>query len=259
VGRGIADVLETRDLTMRFGGLVAVDNLSFTVNQGEILGIIGPNGAGKTTVLGCISGVLRPTSGTVHFEGKDITAFKPHTISGLGIARNFQASLLFMMLPVVENVFTACHLHLETPAWKRVLHLPAARKEEAALRKKAEEILDRSGLGGVKYEMTRNLPHGHQRILSVCIALATNPKLLLLDEPLTGMNESEIQAMIELVRWIRSSGITLVIIEHNVQALMVLCDRMVVLDHGQKIAEGPPGEIRENIAVIDAYLGKEQD
>jgi branched-chain amino acid transport system ATP-binding protein len=253
----MTEMLEARDLTKRYGGLLALDKVSFTVNSGEILGIIGPNGAGKTTVLGCISGFVPATSGRVYFEGRDITDLNPNAITGLGIARNFQASLLFMMLPVVENVFTACHLQLRVSAWKRLLRLPAARAEEEALRKRSEDILDRSGLGEVKHGITKNLPHGHQRVLSVCIALATDPKLLLLDEPLTGMNEGEIQTMIELIKWIRSSGVTVVLIEHNVQALMTLCDRLVVLDYGQKIAEGPPKEIQENVAVIDAYLGKE--
>lgn len=252
-------ILEVNGITKRFGGLVAVDDVNFAVDEGEILGIIGPNGAGKSTALNLISGFETLTSGTVMFDGRDITGMRADRVNALGMARNFQSSLLFMQLPVVENVFAAHHLQLKTPGWKRLLHLPSANREEAGFRAKSEEILDKLGLGDLKYETTRNLAYGHQRILSVCIALATNPKLLLLDEPLTGMNQTEISTMVDLIKGIRSHGVTVIIIEHNIQALMSLCDRLVVLDHGRKITEGLPEVVRKNADVIEAYLGPEGD
>lgn len=251
-------ILEVKKLNKHFGGLAAISELDLNVIDTEILGLIGPNGAGKTTLFNVISGFFPPTSGKVIFNDLDITWLKAHEIAHLGISRTFQATNLFMRISVLENVFTGYHLSYKTNILKRILRTPTALKEEELLRKKAIEVLEFMGLTPLKDELAANLPHGHQRILGVCMALATPPKLLLLDEPVTGMNPTETQNMIDLIRQIRERGITIVLVEHDMKAVMDLCDRIVVLNYGQKIAEGLPEEIRENQEVIEAYLGRER-
>lgn len=251
-------ILEVEHLVKKFGGLVATDDVTFQTYEGEILGIIGPNGAGKTTLLNQISGFFPPTSGKISFQGKDITGIKTHEAAMLGIGRNFQASLLFMDLSVLDNVFYAFHIHYKTNKLARLLRLRSALEEEAELRRQAEEIVEKMGMSALKDELAGNLPHGYQRILSICVALAIRPKLLLLDEPLTGMNQTEVAEVLDLIRMIRDEGVTIMMIEHNMSAVMSLCDRLVVLDHGAKIAEGLPEKIRKNEQVIEAYLGREE-
>ena len=250
-------MLEAEDLTKQFGGLVALNKVSFHIKKSQILGIIGPNGAGKSTLLATISGYHSPTHGKVIFDGQDITGLRPHQVAQLGIGRNFQASTLFMNLSVTDNVFTGYHMSYKTNIWKRFFGTPSALSEEKRLKQRAVEVLEFMGLDSFKDELAGNLPHGHQRVLGICLALATHPRLLLLDEPVTGMNQTEIYNMIDLIRKIRDQGITIIVIEHNMETIMNLCDWVIVLDHGQKIAEGLSDEIKENEKVIEAYLGKE--
>jgi branched-chain amino acid transport system ATP-binding protein len=251
-------MLQVRKLSKRFGGLIALDRLDIDINDSEILGVIGPNGAGKTTLFNVISGFFPPTRGKVFFDGEDVTGLRADEITQLGISRTFQTSTLFMSLTVLENVFIGCHMRYKTNIWKRLFRMPSAVKEEDTLRERAKEILKFMGLESIRNEIAKNLPHGHQKILSVCMALATRPKLLLLDEPVTGMNPTEMQTMIDLIRRIRDSGITIAIVEHNMKTVVNLCDRLIVLNYGQKIAEGRPLEILENEEVIEAYLGEKE-
>jgi len=251
-------MLRVTELGKQFGGLNALDRLDMVIRPSEIIGIIGPNGAGKTTLFNLISGYFPPSSGRVTFEGQDITGFRADEVAQRGISRTFQAATLFMSLSVLENIFAGCHMRYQTKIWKRLLRLPSALKEEKELKERAVELVDFMGLGTLKDELAKNLPHGHQKVLSVSIALATRPKLLLLDEPVTGMNPTEIQTMVDLIQRIRESGVTIAIVEHNMKTVMNLCDRLVVLNYGKKIAEGSPREILSNEEVIEAYLGEKE-
>jgi branched-chain amino acid transport system ATP-binding protein len=251
-------LLEIRNLRKNFSGLAAVNDVGFSVNDGEIVGLIGPNGAGKTTLFNLISGFHPPDQGEVIFAGENITALRADQVARKGIGRTFQASTLFMQSTVFSNVFSAFHRQYRQPGWKAFLHTPKVNREEQAIRKAAMEILEFMGLAALGGELATNLPHGHQRALGICIALATEPRLLLLDEPLTGMNPSETMEIVRKIRQIQEKGITILLVEHNMRAVMDLCDRITVLNYGRKIAEGTPHEIRKNREVTEAYLGREE-
>jgi branched-chain amino acid transport system ATP-binding protein len=249
-------LLETRKLMKQFGGLVAVSRFDVSVDTGQIVGLIGPNGAGKSTVFNLITGVLPVTSGQVIYEGREITGKKPHQVAALGIGRTFQLNPLFADFTVLENVSASFHLHPKSSLIDIYFNTPTYRKNEAYILDQSFEILTLVGLEKVKDELARNLPHGYQKMLGVARALATRPKLLLLDEPLGGMNPSEIDFTLNSIGKTREQGVTFLIVEHNMQ-ILDLCDRVVVINFGQKICEGTPQEVREDPAVIQAYFGGE--
>lgn len=252
-------MLEISQLSKQFGGLAAVHRLDLSIGRGKTVGLIGPNGAGKSTVFNLITGFLRPAGGGVVFEGKDITGKKPHRIAGRGIARTFQTSALFTDFSILQNLVAACHLNPKIGFWEAALHTGGSRKKQGAVLRRALEVAEFSGLAAMKDELAKNLSHGHQRLLGIAIALSANPKLLLLDEPLAGMSVSEVRETVALLGKIKSSGITILLVEHNMTAVMELCERIVVLNFGRKIAEGPPEEIRGDKEVIEAYLGVGED
>jgi branched-chain amino acid transport system ATP-binding protein len=247
-------LLEIEGLTKNFGGLVAVNDFSIGVAEGEIVGLIGPNGAGKSTVFNLITGVLPATSGRIVFDGHDITRKFPDQVAKLGIGRTFQLNPLFPDFTVLQNVTSSCFLHPHSNLFQVFFGTKTYRKNEAFIKEKAEEIIRLVGLEKVKNEWARNLAHGHQKMLGVARALATKPRLLLLDEPLAGMNPGEIQYSLDAIRSMRENGITVLIVEHNMQILS-LCDRVVVISFGKKITEGLPQEVRANQEVISAYFG----
>jgi branched-chain amino acid transport system ATP-binding protein len=235
--------------------LAAVSGLDMSVNQGEIMGLIGPNGAGKTTVFNLITGFIRPTEGQVVFDDKDITAKNPHLIATKGIVRTFQGDNIFPDFTVLQNIILACHLRPGVGFFETVLHTAGSRRKEKDILRRSRSLLELVGLDKMADVITRNLAHGHKRILGIAIALAAEPKLLLLDEPLSGMNAGEVSETMRLIDRLWQSGLTILLIEHNMRAAMSLCQRIVVLNFGKKIAEGSPDEIKENSEVIQAYLG----
>jgi branched-chain amino acid transport system ATP-binding protein len=251
-------LLEVEGLTRRFGGLVAVNQVSFNIRQGEIFGLIGPNGAGKTTLFNLVTGLIRPSAGQLRFQAESIAHLRPHQIAKRGIARTFQNVRLFGELSALENVMIARHIHTRSGLVKGILHLPPAPQEEGKTRQMAWDLLKLVGLSDRAAEQARNFAYGDQRRLEIARALALAPQMLLLDEPAAGMNPSEKQQLSQFMRTIRDQfNLTVLLIEHHVPLVMGLCDRIAVLDFGQLIALGDPATVKNDPAVIEAYLGVE--
>jgi branched-chain amino acid transport system ATP-binding protein len=248
-------LLEVRELTKRFGGLNAVEGLNFDVHQGELLSIIGPNGAGKTTLFNLLTGFYRPTSGKIAFDGTDITGYRPYQVTRAGIARTFQLTSVYQQSTLLENVIIGRAIHEKVGVWGSVLKTPGARGKERGAREKAREMLSFVGLSEKENLQAGGLTEEAQKRLSIAMALATEPRLLLLDEPTGGVNMEEISGLIDLVGKIRQSGITIILIEHKMRMVMSISDRIVVLSYGKNIAGGTPKEVANNEEVIRAYLG----
>jgi branched-chain amino acid transport system ATP-binding protein len=248
-------LLELQKLTKYFGGLTAVNELDLSIEKGQIIGLIGPNGAGKTTAFNTITGKFRPSSGKVIFKGENITGLKPHTLVGLGLARSFQQTLLFGEMTVLDNIIVGFHMRSQMGFQNALLNTASTRRQQKQLLDRATEIASFLELVHVKNELAKNLPHGYQRLLGVGIALATDPELLLLDEPATGMNPEETDRMLLKIKDMNKKGLTILLVEHSMRLVMNVCERIVVLNFGRKIAEGLPEEICKNKEVITAYLG----
>lgn len=249
-------LLEVENLTKHFGGLTAVNQLGFSVYSGEILGLIGPNGAGKTTVFNLISGVLQPAKGSIRFKGEELCSLKSHEIARKGIVRTFQLTNLFTDLSVVQNVLIGCHLKSQMNFFKKLLCSSSIYGTDGDILKEALDTIDFMGLSDVVNEPAGNLPVGYQRYLSIAMALAAGPELILLDEPFTGMNMEEINTLMARLKELVEKGITILLVEHNMKAVMNICHRIVVMNHGEKLTEGSPEEVKRDRDVITAYLGE---
>ena len=252
-------LLELQGLGIRFGGLRAVEDLSFSVNEGQIVALIGPNGAGKTTVFNMITGLYRPSEGRVLFRGRDITGAAPNRIAAGGIRRTFQTIRLFHQMTVFENVRAGCHLAARQSWWAGLLGLPGQRREEKALALRTQEILARLDLEGVAHDLAVDLPYGLQRRVELARTLAGDPSLVILDEPAAGLNDFESAALNRTIFAIRDAGITVLLVEHDMNVVMKVTDHIVVINFGRKIAEGDATHVRANPAVVEAYLGRDEE
>jgi len=248
-------MLQIEGLTKDFGGLTAVSQVDMSLQKGEIVGLIGPNGAGKTTFFNLVTGYIRPTRGRVTFEGRNINGKSPNEIAAMGVVRTFQGNNIFMDFTVLQNMVLACHLKPGVRFWETFFRTSAGRRKDSLILQRSKEILEIVGLQDMTGFVSGSLAHGHKRKLGIAIALASQPKLLLLDEPLSGMNAEEVDEALTIVRKLWQSGLTILLIEHNMRAAMNLCQRLVVLSFGKKIAEGTPDEVKTNSEVIKAYLG----
>lgn len=248
-------MLQVEGLTKNFGGLTAVGSVDLSIQPGELVGLIGPNGAGKTTFFNLLTGYLRPSAGKVTFEGKNLTGKRPHVVASRGIVRSFQQDNVFADFTALENLVLAAHLKSGVSFWQAILKTPQSRRREKEIWAKAEETLELVGIGAMANSQAGSLAHGHKRMLGIGLALMCQPKLLMLDEPLAGMNIAEVDDTLDLVRRLWQGGLTILLIEHNMRAAMSVCQRFLVLNFGRRIAEGTPDEIRNDPDVIKAYLG----